>query len=427
MIIAYDKSKNRTHIDDADRKEKYFCPTCGEELCIKRGNVKAHHFAHLSTSNCDGWHYDMSEWHSSWQNQFPINNQEIVFEKDGKKHRADVFINNTVIEFQHSPIKYDEFDDRNSFYNSLGFKVIWIFDASNAYLNDDIKEHYDNNYSWNNSLVTLKGYNPKMVDVYLQEFNNIWCSIPKYKESSLTNDELIDYAYLHHVDETASISPDTFLSTGNYNLYDYEFVDKFINVKFLHDGSFDKTLSMRSKQYSINDISDQILTSEEMTFGGGSYIWCPAVKHFVDPNNECHACIHLSVKNDRCKYRFEKLLEKTFDRIIDIKYSEEGKVEYVIIVKDKKRYKIDYDKVPSGVFTIKEAFEEKKDTQVVRLRNINTGWKVQITKYNYDMMLRNNKCYGKVQAPEAWNMYFSKNESEIFAFNKKEWEIIWRK
>lgn len=43
------------------------------------------------------------------------------------------------------------------------------------------------------------------------------------------------------------------------------------------------------------------------------------------------------------------------------------------------------------------------------------------------MMLRNNKCYGKVQAPEAWNMYFSKNESEIFAFNKKEWEIIWRK
>ena len=184
---------------------------------------------------------------------------------------------------------------------------------------------------------------------------------------------------------------------------------------------------MRKKQYSINDLSDQILAPEEMAFGGGSYIWCPAVKHFVDPNNECHACIHLSEKNDRCKYRFERLLEKAFDRIVDINYSEAGKVEYVIIAKDKKRYKIDYDKVPSGVFTIKEAFEEKKDTQVVRLRNINTGWKVQITKYNYDMMLRNNKCYGKVQAPEVWNMYFSKNESEIFAFNKKEWEIIWRK
>lgn len=427
MIIAYDKNKNRTHIDNADRKEKYYCPTCGEELCIKRGDIKAHHFAHLSTSTCDGWHYDMSEWHSSWQNQFPIDNQEIVFENDGKKHRADVFLDNAVIEFQHSPIKYDEFADRNNFYNSLGFKVVWIFDASTAYLNDDIEEHYDNNFSWHNSLVSLKGYNPKMVDVYLQEFNNIWCSTPDYKELSLTNDELIDYAYLHHVDETASISPDTFLSTGNYNLYDYEFIDKYINVKFLHDGSFNKNLSMRKKQYSINDLSDQILTPEEMAFGGGSYIWCPAVKHFVDPNNECHACIHLSEKNDRCKYRFEKLLEKAFDRIIDINYSEAGKVEYVIIVKDKKRYKIDYDKVPSGVFTIKEAFEEKKDTQVVRLRNINTGWKVQITKYNYDMMLRNNKCYGKVQAPEAWNMYFSKKESEIFAFNKKEWEIIWRK
>lgn len=425
MIIAYDKNKVRIHVDDASRKEKYYCPTCGGELCIKRGNIKIHHFSHLSTSTCDGWHYDMSEWHSSWQNQFPIDNQEVVFRKGEEKHRADVFIKNTVIEFQHSHIKYDEFKERNIFYNSLGYKVIWIFDATTAFLNGDIKEYYDCNYSWNNSLINLRGYDSKMVDVYLQEFNNIWCSIPDYKELSLTNDELLEYAYLHHVDETSSISPDTFLSGGNNNLYDYDFVDKYIKVKFLHDGSFDRNLSMR--KYSIDDLSDQVFYPEDILFGVKSYSWCPAVNHFIDANNICYDCAYLSEKKDRCKYRFEKLLKKTIDKIIDIKYSETGKVEYVIIIKDKKRYKINYEKVPSGIFTIKEAFEDKKGTQIVRLRNINTGWKVQISRYNYDMMLKNNKCFGKVQAPNFQYVYFSKNEHEIFSFNRKEWEIIWRK
>ena len=69
----------------------------------------------------------MSEWHYQWQNQFPLINQENVFTLNGRTHRADVFINKTVIEFQHSPISKNEFEDRNRFYNGLGFYVIWIF------------------------------------------------------------------------------------------------------------------------------------------------------------------------------------------------------------------------------------------------------------------------------------------------------------
>lgn len=427
MIVAFNKNKERIHIDDTIRGEKYYCPTCGEELCLKKGNIKVHHFSHVSSSNCDGWHYDMSEWHSSWQNQFPIDNQEIVFEFNGKKHRADVFINNTVIEFQHSKISSEEFKDRNEFYTSLGYKVIWIFDATSSYLNGNIYEHYDNNYSWNNSLVQLRGYNGKFVDVYLQEFNNIWITHPDYKNISLFNDELDDYAYLHHVDETASISPDTFLSTETNNIYDYEFVDRFIPVKFLHDGSFDVTLDMKKREYCLNDISDEILTEEEHAFGWDRFIWCPAFKHFVNPNDECHACIHLSEKNDRCKFRFGKLLSKDFDKIINIKYSDHGKIEYAVISKDKKRYKVNYDKIPQCIMTIKEAFEDKPNTQVIRVRNINTGWKAQINKYNYDMMLKNNKCYGKIQGPDSWSTKFSNSENEIYGFNKKQWEIIWRK
>ena len=43
------------------------------------------------------------------------------------------------------------------------------------------------------------------------------------------------------------------------------------------------------------------------------------------------------------------------------------------------------------------------------------------------MMLKDNKCYGKVQGPETFSTHFSQKECEIFNYNKKEWELIWRK
>ena len=42
-------------------------------------------------------------------------------------------------------------------------------------------------------------------------------------------------------------------------------------------------------------------------------------------------------------------------------------------------------------------------------------------------MKKHGVCYGKLQRPETWNYKFYKNESEIYNFDKKEWELIWRK
>ena len=70
----------------------------------------------------------MSEWHSQWQAQFPVGNREVVVEHLGQKHRADVMACGYVIEFQHSPITAEEFEERNNFYLSYGKKVIWMFD-----------------------------------------------------------------------------------------------------------------------------------------------------------------------------------------------------------------------------------------------------------------------------------------------------------
>lgn len=426
MIIAYNKNKERIHIDDALRNEKYYCPTCGEELTLKRGNIKVHHYSHKAYSNCDGWHYDMSDWHSSWQSQFPIENQEVVFELNGKKHRADVFINNTVIEFQHSKISKAEFDDRNAFYSNLGYKLIWIFDASSSYLNGNIENHGEGDFYWKNALVQIVNVD-KTIDIYLQEFNNIWTSMPNYKEMSVGNDELTDYACLHHVDGFNRIGPQSIYSSGINNTYDYSFIDRYINVNFLHDGSFNLKMDMTKKDFTTNDLSDEILSEEDYAFGIDKYLWCPNIKKFVRAGDSCHACSHLSENYDRCKFRFETLLGKSFDKIIDINYSDDGKVNYVIILKDKKRYKIKYDPIPKAIFTLKEAFELYSNTQVIRAKNIKNGWKAQLTKYNYDMMKRYGKCFGKMQGPEIWNNMFSKVEHEIFNYDKKEWELTWRK
>ena len=86
MFFAVDKNRNRISIDDAQPRNDYFCQLCGNKVILKRGSIKAHHFAHQAHTACDGWEHDMSEWHRNWQLLFPPENREVVLEKDGKRH-----------------------------------------------------------------------------------------------------------------------------------------------------------------------------------------------------------------------------------------------------------------------------------------------------------------------------------------------------
>ena len=107
MFIALNKNNKRVSIDNANINEQYFCPVCGATLTIKAVDSLAikKHFAHKKGIICyDDFTNDMSDWHLTWQNRFPEQYREVVIEKDGEKHRADICINNTIIEFQHSNI-----------------------------------------------------------------------------------------------------------------------------------------------------------------------------------------------------------------------------------------------------------------------------------------------------------------------------------
>ena len=123
MRFAIDKNNVRVCIDDVDKGEVFYCQECGEKLVQRRGEIKAHHFAHFPNTQCiDTWHYDESDWHYQMQNLFPNEMQEIVMDLENKKHRADVFIKerNLVVEFQGDRIRQTEFASRNEFFTKLG-------------------------------------------------------------------------------------------------------------------------------------------------------------------------------------------------------------------------------------------------------------------------------------------------------------------
>lgn len=130
MFVARDTEGTLIWADEANKQTDYFCPVCSGKLILRAGEVNAHHFAHEAGACPDHWHYDMSDWHKTMQEQFPIECREVVMKHNGEIHRADIFKDGVVVEFQHSPITPQEFRERNTFYNTLGYKVAWVFDVS---------------------------------------------------------------------------------------------------------------------------------------------------------------------------------------------------------------------------------------------------------------------------------------------------------
>lgn len=103
-------------------------------LTPKLGNIKRHHFAHQAYTDCNHKHKTL--WHLTYQSLFP--QTEIFFpnknfpksEENSQKtyNIADILVEGTVIEIQHSPISREEIRARETVYE----KMIWIFDVKNS-------------------------------------------------------------------------------------------------------------------------------------------------------------------------------------------------------------------------------------------------------------------------------------------------------
>lgn len=107
----------------------------------------------------------MSDWHFEWQSKFPIDSREVVVEKEGVVHRADVLIKNTVIEFQHSLISGEEFEARNRFYKNCGYRVIWLFDAANKMKRDE-----DSELVWKRKTTLFSNFKTPVDALFIQNY-----------------------------------------------------------------------------------------------------------------------------------------------------------------------------------------------------------------------------------------------------------------
>jgi competence protein CoiA len=115
------------HKQEASPSLRGICQFCEAIVIAKCGKIKAWHWAHKSKKECDHWWENETEWHRDWKNLFPQDWQEIIhFDELGEKHIADVKTNRDwVIEFQHSYLKEEERNSRNTFYN----KLVWVVDG----------------------------------------------------------------------------------------------------------------------------------------------------------------------------------------------------------------------------------------------------------------------------------------------------------
>lgn len=122
MLFAVDQDRQKI---SATPKTEGWCPMCKEKLIPKCGRVVTHHWAHRG-EDCDSWREPETEWHRYWKRLVPPEYSEVMIERNGARHRADILTKGgIVIELQHSPLAVDEIAEREAFYG----KMIWLFDV----------------------------------------------------------------------------------------------------------------------------------------------------------------------------------------------------------------------------------------------------------------------------------------------------------
>lgn len=110
-------------------EEKGVCQCCNRPVIAKCGDIRRWHWAHEANSRCDGWYENESEWHRNWKIPFGEIYSEVVIEKDGKRHIADILTkDNIVIELQNSKISQHTIIEREKFY---GERMLWILNGEN--------------------------------------------------------------------------------------------------------------------------------------------------------------------------------------------------------------------------------------------------------------------------------------------------------
>ncbi len=137
MLIAMmnDQLINAGELTDKSIIDKALvCPCCHEQVIFKNGKYRIPHFSHKRSSLCSHFSENESQAHLTGklalQRQLEEIGEPAVLEYNlpAIEQRADVFLTSkkTILEYQCSPISYQDMARRTANYRQLGMDVLWI-------------------------------------------------------------------------------------------------------------------------------------------------------------------------------------------------------------------------------------------------------------------------------------------------------------
>lgn len=410
MQFANTNVGRRINIREAEEATTYFCPFCGSPMIQRRGQINIPHFAHAKGSLCsDDWKYEeMSEWHRSWQDYYPLDAQEYPVSREEERHRADVLINNTVIEFQHSPMSAEEFQRRNAFYTACGYRVVWLFDAREAY---QTALSFDGcsatTYRWKHPPKTLTGFD------YHSKVQ----------------------VFFHLKDETSEepgiVIRLTWCSDGDLSYFksaqsecytEAEFVELTSTGKVFREADMSRKDELYHQLYRIRRRN-----GEQECFG------CPINKDGYAPQiheyirtscDECKYCVEEGSDGIvvKCAGRFKDYLDDIVS-VIGIEKAYDGAIYSISFIDKEGSIRDARVEIPdSPASSIFDLFREY-DAGTMVVLNIRTGYQFKIVKDPEEMMKKYCRVYGYLWA-DKYNVY-SKQSREIYGPGLPDWIVLW--
>jgi len=160
MLVAYTSEKIKKAAFEAQKNEKpFYCPACSEEVILKKGNIREHHFSHFPETKCkygkgeSQIHYKVKrEIYLALKNHANCSKCELERPLKGVRPDVSLVINNhyVAIEVQNSSISIDEINRRFRQYRNLGINLIWIFPqvAPKCFLHGEFEEEVCKVKAW---------------------------------------------------------------------------------------------------------------------------------------------------------------------------------------------------------------------------------------------------------------------------------------
>lgn len=391
MQFAIDEQGRHINIKHAAREGAYYCPICKCPMRQRRGNINIHHFAHAPGCECtDNWHYEeMCEWHHEWQRRYPDECQEYVMRNENEIHRADVFINNMVIEFQHSPISVKEFDERNQFYTRNGHTLVWLFDWTEQYGDKLTSNEEETLFYWNRPRGIFESF-------------DLYGSVHLYgqlRKPTNSDDRVIVRI------------------TG----LGYESMSTSENEKYSVGEFIELTTSLKRRQRAIPIDKERFcftLPIERFTNGALAVNSCLINADGIGPVHhrkgyvscdECKFYIRTEKFNILCSARYQDFLNSDVYKMIEFYEIQEIGVMHIVYLDSRWNLrKLDIIKPSSSGKSIPELWKNYSPRMMI-VRNVDSGWRFKIERDPIEQYEKYKRVYGFRQKHKDSNDFLEKS------------------